>query len=379
VVKRRWIKITVAAAGVCAACGYLALPALVGRHVRSELAERGFPDASLKVASIGLHHLQLRDVHLQDGLDLGTVSFDRGVSLLWRDVDQVAITGAHVDVDAVTAHPPVVPPSKHDSGSAFKTLHVASSTIQLGSRRGQVSGTVSADKGAFDVTVAVRDPAKGGWSAKGAGRISWGKRVAVAGTMDLSIPRYEAGPVTLTQIQIPATIDGRGIRVANARAKVAGGEVTVDAFAATGKAPEVTLHVRGLRLADLLGPSKRVAGTGLIDGDVSLRVDGNGLWVERGMLAARAPGTLKVTDRAWRERIAQETGPFSLRATLAATLLDFRYDTLTAQLVAPGKTGSELRLALKGRGRTNKQELDIAIGVHGVRDASARVLGGKKR
>jgi hypothetical protein len=379
VVKRRWIKITVAAVGVCSACGYLALPALVGRHVRSELADRGFPHASLNVASVGLHHLKLRDVHLQEGLDLGTVSFDRGVSLLWRDVDQVAISGAHVDVDAVTAHPPVIPPSKDESGPDFKTLHVADSTIQLGSRRGQVNGTVSADKGAYDVTVSVRDPAKGGWSAKGAGRVSWGKRVSVAGKVDLSIPSYEAGPLTLTQIQIPATIDDRGIRVANARAKVAGGEVSLDAVASTGKAPDVTIRVRGLRLADLLGPSKRVSGTGLIDGDISLRLDDDGVWVEHGMLAARTPGTLQVTDVALRKRLAEETGPFSLRATLAATLLDFRYDTLTAQLAAPGKKGSELRLALKGRGRTNKQELDIAIGVHGVRDASARVLGGKKR
>jgi hypothetical protein len=377
-VKRRWIKISIATAGACAACGYLALPALVGRHVRSQLADRGFPDASLKVASIGLHHLQLRDVHLQQGLDLGTVSLDRGVSLLWRDVNDIEISGAHVDIDAVAAHPPKARAPKREGGSPFKTLHVASSTIMLGGQRGQVSGAVSADKGAFDVTIDVREPGKHGWSATGAGRVSWGKKVTVAGSVDLAIPRYEAGPVTLTDIKIPATIDDRGIRVANATANVAGGKVAVDAFAATGKAPDVTVHVRGLRLADLLGPTGRVSGTGLIDGDVTMRVHGDGLWFERGKFYARTPGTLQVTDADLRNSVAAMKGPFSLRATLGNALMDFQYEALSAELASPGK-GAELKLALKGRGRTNKQKLDIAIGVHGVRNASARVLGGKQR
>jgi hypothetical protein len=376
VVKRRWIKITVAAAGACAACGYLVLPTLVGRHLRSALAERGFPDATLTVASIGLHHLQLRDVHLQAGLDLGTVSLNRGMSLLWRDVDQVEVDGARIDVDQVAANPPQRPTKTHSSSTPFQKLHVAGATIVMGSRRGQVDGTVSADQGAFDVTLSVREPGKQGWSASGSGRVSWGKKVTVAGSAKLSVPRYKAGPITLTEIEIPATLDERGIRVANARAKVAGGEIALDGFAATGKAPDVTVRVRGLRLADLLGPTKRVTGTGLIDGEISMRVDGAGLWVERGQFAARAPGTLQVTDTALRDRVAAMNGPFSLRATLGAALMDFRYDTLSASL---GAGGSDLRLGLKGRGRTNHQQLDIAIGVHGVRDASARILRGKKR
>ena len=349
---------------------------LVGCHLRAKLADCGFPDARLQVASIGLHHLLLRDVHLSEGLDLGTVQLDGGVSLLWRDADQVGITGANVVVDKVTAPVPKRK-RKHDGAMPFKTVHIAGSTIQLGKQTGQVTGTVSADKGALDVSISVRDPGKHGWSANASGRVTWGTDVTVAGRVDLAIPRYEAGPFTLTDIQVPATIDARGIRVSNARAKIAGGQVSFDGVAETGKAPDLVLRARGIRLADLLGPTKRMSGTGVIDGEVALRADGDGVSIKRGEFHARTPGTLQVTDAALRDRVAAMKGPFSLRATLGAALMDFRYDTLTAELAAPG-SGPELRVATKGRGRRNKQELDISIGVRGVRDASARVLGGNR-
>jgi len=376
VVKRRWIKISLAAVGACAVCGYLALPTLVGHHLRSELADRGFPDARLEVASIGLHQLKLRDVHLKDGLDLGTVSVNGGVSLLWRDADQVTVDGANVDVDAVKDIRRNR--SSKNRSLPFKTIHVAGSTIQLGSHAGDVDGTLSADQGALDISLSVRDPGKRGWSAKGTGRVTWGEDVTLAGQVDIAVPHYKAGPFTVTDIQVPATIDARGVHVTNATAKVAGGELSLDGFVATGKAPDVVLRARGIRLSDLLGPSKRMTGTGLVDGGVALRADREGVWIQRGEFHARTPGTLQITDGKTRDKIAAMKGPFSLRATLGAALTDFRYDTLTAELSAPGR-GAELRVATKGRGRKNKQELDIAVGVRGVRDVSARVLGGTQR
>ena len=45
-----------------------ALPRLVAVEIRRELAARGFPDARFEIASVGIDHLRLTGVHLEDGV-----------------------------------------------------------------------------------------------------------------------------------------------------------------------------------------------------------------------------------------------------------------------------------------------------------------------
>ena len=136
------------------------------------------------------------------------------------------------------------------------------------------------------------------------------------------------------------------------------------------------LQATGIRLAELLGPTKRVTGTGVIDGEITLRTDARGLWIERGELHARTAGTLQVTDAAWRKSVVEiKSSTIPVQKAVATALMDFKYDTLTADLAGPGN-GPELRITTRGRGQRNKQELDIAIGVRGVRDSAARLMKG---
>ncbi len=368
---RRRYKVAVAATAASVACGYLALPALVEWQVRAKLADKGFPDARLAVANIGLNHLDLEHVQLQPGLDLGNVHLDRGLSLLWRDVHDVAIEGANVALDQVAAHPP------HFGISAgtlpFRALHIAGSTISLGDNVGALVGSITADHGALDVTIEVTEPK--GFSARATGRVAWGSGVTVTGHVDVDVPKVDAGPYALTNLQIPATLDAEGIHVRNAHANLGGGTLRLDGFAPTNGTPDLVLYANGVRLVDLLAPTKRVTGTGVIDGEIALHVDTRGLWVRKGQLHARAGGTLQVTDAALRKKVAA-INPASVQSKLGSALTDFKYDTLTAELSAPGD-GPELRVSTRGRGRTNSQELDIAIGFRGVRDVAADLLKGR--
>ena len=143
-------------------------------------------------------------------------------------------------------------------------------------------------------------------------------------------------------------------------------------------AKPLLVHATGLRIGDLLIPSKRVSGTGFIDGEIALRADAGGLWIQRGELHARTPGTLQITDAAWRAAVASmKPSPIPVQKALATALVDFKYDTLTATLAGPG-TAPELALVLRGQGSRNKQQLDIAVNVRGVRDSAARLLKGVK-
>ncbi len=341
--------------------------------MQARLAKGGFPAARVDVTSVGLDHLQMRNVHLQPGLDLGSVRLNRGVSLLWSNVDDISVDGAHVSVDEVAAAPPKL---KGNGGPLpFRSLHVAGSTIALGERTGQLAGLVSADGGALDVTISISEPK--GWSARGIGRVTWGKQLAVNGHVDLHLPKLDAGPYKLTDVQIPASIDATGIRIKNASAKLAGGVLELDGFMPVDGSPDVTVRATGLRIGELLSPTKRVTGTGLVDGEIALRADAGGLWIQRGELHARTAGTLQVTDADWRASVAAiKTSRIPVQKAVATALVDFKYDTLTAK-VGSGK-GAELQLALRGHGVRNKQELDIAVNVRGVRDSAAKLLKGVK-
>src|SRR5690606_6456560 len=93
------------AAAILLACGWAAdrhvLPALAGRGVARALADGGYPDARFEVERVGLDRLQLRGVHLADGVDLGEVELDVGLSALWGDRPaRATVRGARVALDA---------------------------------------------------------------------------------------------------------------------------------------------------------------------------------------------------------------------------------------------------------------------------------------
>lgn len=88
--------------GVAGLVLYAALPTIASWYVQRELAARGYPGATFAVAFVGMDALELRDVRLADGIELGAVDIGLGVSSLWRErTPSVVIRGARIDARAV--------------------------------------------------------------------------------------------------------------------------------------------------------------------------------------------------------------------------------------------------------------------------------------
>lgn len=391
----------------CAAgLAYAALPSLFAHRIRAELAERGFPDARLDVKSVGWGHLSLRDVHLAEGLDLGALELDRGVSLLWSSPDEVSIDGARVSSKALARTAPAVKRTSGGGSAMFRRLTVKSSIVDVEGRPARVAGKASANGKSLDVSITVRDPSPRGWSAEGRGRIVLDERIALEqGKIALDVPRHAAHGATVDRAKVEAEVSGdltslklrgsgvarfgrigvkdvdvagvtlpfsfdrAGVHVGKARGTTAGGELTLDPFVLSGETVKLTLRAKGLRLRELLGTTGHASGTGLIDGFVSLRLGDGGLELERGELRARRPGRIQVARGS-----AAEPSPFELQKTVVDALSDFQYDRLVAEL-APRGAGTELTVSTRGRGRKNRQELDIAVRINGVRDVVKRLTG----
>lgn len=410
VVVRRRTKVALALACAGALAAYVAAPRIVEHRLRARLADRGFPEARLEVASLGWRHLQLRNVHLQDGIELGALDLHPGVSLLWRDLDEVSIANARVSTAALARIQPVST-RKARRTVPFRRARVKDSVLDIDGTEASVTGTAARKGTSLEITVSVRDPSKDGWSAEARGRIVWDDGAMLENAhVDVTVPRQRVGSATVTSglleadlsgdlskrelrgkgtaridrvelgaldisaVTIPFTFDHRGVRVAKARAETAGGELTVDPFVLRGSSFDLVVRAHGLRLGSLLAPTKRVTGTGVLDGHLAMRVEDGGLWLERGELRARAGGTIQIADAGWRKRIGAAQSPFAVQANVVNALTDFQYRTLELQLAPPG-AGKELELATRGRGRRNRQELDIAIAVRGVRDVVARRIG----
>lgn len=368
VVIRRRIKLAigVACVGVTA---YVALPSLVEHRIRSRLVERGFPEARFEVASIGLDHLQLRNVHLAEGLDLGSLVLDRGVSLLWRDVNEVSIDHANVSAPALARVAPGLP--RGAGALPFKRARIANSTLEVAGKPTRVAATATSKGNALDISIEIRDPSAGGWSATAQGRVVVGDaRSRVTATGTARIDRVQVGPLELEQLTVPFSYDAKGLRV-SATASTYGGELVLDPVVVE-RSLDLVVHASGLSLAELLRPTKHVTGTGLVDGRVALRVDATGWSLHDGELHARAPGALRIGD----PRALQVQSPFALQTRVTNALTDFQYDALSLELAPPGAE-TELRLSTRGRGRRNRQELDIAIKVHGARAFANRLPGAK--
>ncbi len=413
-VVRRRIKVALGVACAGALAAYVALPRVLEHRIRARLVERGFPEARLEVASLGLGHLELRNVHLQDGIELGSLELNRGVSLLWRGIDEVAVENAHVSTESLARARPRAQRTK-SKAPPFRRASLKDSILDIEGTPTEVEGAAAANGTSLEITLSVRDPSERGFSAEARGRLVWDDGVMLEnGHIDVTLPHQQVGSATITNgsleakvsgdlselelrgsgtarvgrieasaldiaaVTVPFTFDHHGVRIAKARASAAGGVLTIDPFVLRDAPFDVVLRAKGLRLGSLLQPTRRVTGTGVLDGYLALRFDGDELLIDRGELKARQSGTIRVSDPGLRKRVGAAQSPFAVQKNVVNALTDFRYNTLKLELAPPG-AGKELALSTRGRGRRNRQELDIAIAVRGVREVVARRIGAVTR
>jgi hypothetical protein len=410
----RRIKIALAIAGGCAVA-YALLPVIVADRVHHALDARGFPEATFDVAAIGLDHLRLRDVHLAPGADIAEVELDRGLSLLWRDLDDITLRGARISTEALASIGSGV---RASSGGAprFGRVAVEDAVVTREGQSAAVDGSASARGDGLDLEVTIREPVPRGWTVKARGHVVLGRGTGrdielERGHVELDLPRRDVGGVrveraslsavaagnlstmdltakgtargnvsvgslSVTGARVPFSYDREGLHVRGARAKVSGGELAFEPFTIGKGRSTIVARARGLQLRTLAGATGRLSATGLVDGDISLVLDDTGLNVRRASLRARDGGTLKVLDSEWRARIAKLQSPLAVHAAIAGALSDFEFSELAAELAPRTGAGPDLRVTTRGRGRRNHQPLDIAIAIRGFRDALPRLTRG---
>lgn len=148
---RRW---WIAAAGLLAgtAVVHCAVPALVAHRIEAMLAARGFPAVRVAVSGLGLDHLRLTGVSLGDGLELGAIEIDAGLSVLWQPrIHQVTIRGAALSAAALDrlASPGTARPAGE---LPFDVVRIVDATLTLGGARLAVSGTLAPAGPSVDLT-----------------------------------------------------------------------------------------------------------------------------------------------------------------------------------------------------------------------------------
>lgn len=406
----RRIKIALAIAGGCAVA-YALLPVIVADRVHDALDARGFPDATFHVAGVGLDHLRLRDVHLAPGADIAEVDVGRGLSLLWRDLDDITLRGARISTDALAS---IGSGLRGSSAAAprFGRVVVEDGRVTRKGRSAAVDGSASARGNGLDIDVTIREPVPRGWTVKARGHVVLEREVKLErGHVELDLPRREVdgvrveraslsadasgnlttmeltakgtargnvsvGSFAVTGASVPFSLDHKGLHVRGARAKLSGGDVAFEPFTIGKGRSSIVAHAHGLQLHTLAGATGRLAATGLVDGDLSLVLDDAGLNIQHASLRARDGGTLKVLDSDWRARIAKLQSPLAVHAAIASALSDFEFSELAAELAPPTGAEPDLRVTTRGRGRRNHQELEIAIAIRGFRDVLPRLTRG---
>lgn len=368
------------------------VPEIAERYVRRELAEKGYPDAELHIDHIGLEDTQFSGVVLAPGLVLGDVGVDVGVSYLWgQRPHEYRIRHAQVSTAALmerttatsdkTPRAPRLPAER---------IQIDDAVVTHGETKVALSGrTAPAGDGTIELSFEAhaREHGRTAWTAKGAGKISVGRDDLVIrdvrGNVDLAMPEADLGAITVTDARVSVDV-GRGVlhgelapwklRVTAGRARIAGGELTVEPFNIVAKRPtDVVLHGRGLQLDQLPG-RRRVEASGLIDGRLAIRAEGSHISPIEGELRARAGGRIRLTDPAWRSRVAgSASGGIALRRRVAGALADLDFSKLTVTLAPPG-ANPELRIALSGRGHDQPQQLELAVNLRGIRDTFHRFI-----
>ena len=152
---RRW---GIAAAGLLAGAvaGHRALPRLVAGRIQAMLAARGLPDARVEVSGLGFDHLRLTGVTLGEGLDLGELEIDAGISALWRPrIHEVTIRGAELSAAALDrlAQRGHGGPAGGPAGDLpFEVVRIVDGHLAIGGARVAVSGTLAAAGPAVELT-----------------------------------------------------------------------------------------------------------------------------------------------------------------------------------------------------------------------------------
>ncbi|HSK04245.1 MAG TPA: hypothetical protein VK932_23490, partial [Kofleriaceae bacterium] len=252
-------------AAIVIACGWLAdryaLPALAGHGVRDALARGGYPGARFEVGHVGLDRVHLRDVHLADGVDLGEVELDVGISALWGDRPaRATVRGARIALDAV-------PPARGDAAasSPIRRVRIEDAELTRGGDRATVRGDISlagpfaanlratgvriGGVAALDAALRVREAGRGryaaawelrggSWTARGEGALAVGAGgpALVHSRTELRAGALRSGAVSLEGV--PASIDLAGPLAALA----ARGDARADRAEIAGRTARVTLR-----------------------------------------------------------------------------------------------------------------------------------------
>lgn len=370
------------------------VPELAAVHARRALAANGYPDADLQIERVGIDHTQISGVVLGPGLVLGDIGIDVGVSYLWGDrAHEVTIRHARISAAAVaelaTRTGRATTKPRRAPRLPAERIRIDDAQITVGTTQVAVTGqTAPAADGTIELSFEARARERGRpvWTAKGHGSITVAPGDLaireVRGHADLVVPAGELGSIAFTDARVSLDVTGKlhegkldawKLRVDAGHARFAGGELSVEPFDIVANRPiDFVVRGRGLQLEKLPGRNT-IQASGLVDGHLGIRIEGTKISPLDGELQARAGGRIRLTDPAWRRRLAGAAGKgHAIRERLAGALADLDYSKLTLALAPPG-ADPELRIALSGRGHDHPQELDLAVNLRGIRDIFHRL------
>jgi len=201
------------------------------------------------------------------------------------------------------------------------------------------------------------------------------------GTAKTELADLHAGHAraTLRQLELPfsvhASLANGGLEIVEAAPLIVRvGGASLAAFGSTLElAPTITLHAgwphwradvawSGVELGSLLSAATggRVAGTGVLDGELAFRGNGATVTLARGIAIATG-GELELTDMAWRDRLVASLRErdLAIHRRVAATLSDFAYSRLALVFGAD----PAVQISINGRGKHIAQDLDLVVNV----------------
>ena len=344
----------------------------------------------------------LRELHALDvsGTARRAGWWARGTGhLAWGDGRGVRLTGGHVHVDAPAAATratsigalaidadvagPIAPFALAVTGHAHAdrlTTHAGATPAILHAVDLPFAVRVASPRGALAVSSATPLAITADRGALALGGRTFGfdhPRVVLrdAGAIPLASPVSSqlsiawrgldgAASLPIGAGELRVALAPHGPRVLGGHASLLGGLLTFS------PAPRgVVIRARSLSLMPLLAlvTRGRVTGTGRLDGEVAIGLDGGRASLRSFALSARGSGTLQVTDRDWKLRAVVDVPSLAIHRRIVAALADFSYAQLTLALRPPG-SDPELSVTLHGRGRRVDQEIALALNLHNVRN-----------
>jgi hypothetical protein len=174
-------------------------------------------------------------------------------------------------------------------------------------------------------------------------------------TIDVGFP--------LTHITLNLALADKIAEVRDLHGSVLGGDFSADAFGyvlATDEA-DVNLRVATIDLAQVLAlEGNDVQGTGVLDGELPIRMNGDVVTVHDGNIAARVPGGTLVYKSAASSSMAAQSG----MGFVFQALEDFRYDVLDAKVALATDGALALAVRLQGRNPVVEDGRTIAFNLN---------------